>query len=243
MLETFSIFSLILILILSIRGFYIFYNNKVKLREIAGIYFLESLNYSIFFFILILILFYSIILLNIYNDYVVLNFTNNYKIIFSQIPKYLSIAIVEEFIFRILLFASLIHYISNKNALIFSTSVLFSLYHFPTNGIYFVSYFLAGIMYGYSFVKFQSIFIPIGIHFSWNFVQGAIFGFPVSGMESDGLLNISIIPHEIYNGGSQGPEGSILGIIIRLAIILLIYTLPSKQTNGQFLKYANDFKS
>ncbi|WP_163379649.1 CPBP family intramembrane glutamic endopeptidase [Cyclobacterium sp. SYSU L10401] len=230
MLEILSILSLILIFIFSIRAFYIFYNNKVELREIAGIYFLESLTYNLYFFILIFILFYFIILLNIYNGYIVLNFTNNYKIIFSHIPKYLSIAIVEEFIFRILLFASLIHYISNKNALIFFTSVLFSLYHFPTNGVYFVSYFLAGIMYGYSFVKFQFILIPTGIHFSWNFIQGAIFGFPVSGIQSEGFLNISIIPDEIYNGGSQGPEGSLFGIMIRLAIILLIYFLPSKQT-------------
>ena len=242
MIETFSILSLLVIFILSIRGFYIFYNSKLKLIDIAKYYFLENLTYNIYFFIYILILFYFIILINIYNDYIFLNFTNNYKRTFSQIPKYLSLAIVEELIFRILLFASLIHYISNKNTLIFFTSVLFSLYHFPTNGIYFTSYFFAGIIYGYSFVKFQSILIPIGIHFSWNFIQGAIFGFPVSGIESEGLLNIRIIPHEIYNGGSQGPEGSLLGIMIRLAIILLIYTLPSKQTNDKFLKYASDFK-
>lgn len=49
-------------------------------------------------------------------------------------------------------------------------------------------------MYGYAFVKFQSIWVPIAIHFSWNFIQGAVFGFPVSGMPSEGILPLEITP-------------------------------------------------
>jgi hypothetical protein len=58
---------------------------------------------------------------------------------------------------------------------------------------------------GYAFVKFQTILVPIGIGFSWNFVQGAVFGSPVSGVVFDGLFSMTIIPREVSSGGSLGP--------------------------------------
>ncbi|NHE58630.1 CPBP family intramembrane glutamic endopeptidase [Cyclobacterium plantarum] len=181
-------------------------------------------------------------MLNYYEGYIFQIIINDYKILFYQIPKNLSTAILEEFIFRILFFTSLIHYIVNRNVLIILSALIFCLYHFPANSILFVSYFLAGIMYGYSFVKFQSILIPIGLHFSWNFVQGAMFGYPVSGDYSVGFLNINLVPSDVYNGGIHGPEGSILGLGVRLAIIFFIYVFPPSLENHEFLRLTNPLK-
>jgi membrane protease YdiL (CAAX protease family) len=173
--------------------------------------------------------------INSYFNYVKYYLNLNPKILLSGIISNLSIAVLEEFIFRIFLFISLIQFIPNKKLLIITTSMMFSLYHFPSDGILFLSYLLGGIMYGYAFIKFHSILVPIGLHFSWNFVQGSLFGFPVSGQASEGILVLEIIPNVIYNGGSFGPEGSMLGILIRIAIIFSIYLLPTPKNKCDFL--------
>ena len=92
-------------------------------------------------------------------------------------------------------------------------------------------------MYGYAFLKFQTVWVPIAIHFFWNFIQGPVLGLPVSGMEQEGLLRLEIVPDMFFNGGDQGPEGSILGILLRLVIILMIYLIPAVSGNHEFLKF------
>ncbi|WP_114748567.1 CPBP family intramembrane glutamic endopeptidase [Pleomorphovibrio marinus] len=242
MIETISICSIVLIFILGIRGLFLIYKNRNFIKDIFGLYFLKFIPKLIFIFILVKVLFFTITYINIIYDYIEIITISHFKFVFFQIPNFLSTVILEEFVFRVLLFASLIHYIKNNIYLILFTSLLFSFYHFPNEVILFISYFIAGIMYGYAFVKYQSILVPIGIHFSWNFVQGAVFGYPVSGEVSDGLLSLTIIPNIFFNGGSHGPEGSIAGILMRLVIILVILAFPTPKENKYFLKFPKSEK-
>lgn len=41
---------------------------------------------------------------------------------------------------------------------------------------------LGGVIYGVAFVATGRIWMSLGLHFAWNFVQGPVFGFPVSGL-------------------------------------------------------------
>src|SRR5215207_2351265 len=54
--------------------------------------------------------------------------------------------------------------------------------------------------------------IPIGLHITWNFFQGAIYGFPVSGFGafSPTLLTTEQGGPDLWTGGSFGPEGGLL---------------------------------
>ncbi|MEX2568126.1 MAG: type II CAAX endopeptidase family protein [Cyclobacteriaceae bacterium] len=241
MIKILYICIILLFPLLTIRGLFIFYKSKINLKIITGAFFLKALPKIFIFLILVTILFLLITIINYNKYYIVLKFTRDFKSAFFQIPEYLSVAIMEEFLFRILLFASLIHYVYSKKMLIIISSLFFALFHFPSNGLHFISYFLGGITYGYAFVKFQSILLPIGIHFFWNYIQGAIFGYPVSGNESDGLINLTIISNEIYNGGNHGLEGSLAGIIMRIIIIITIFILPSGAKNEKFLDFKNPF--
>ena len=135
------------------------------------------------------------------------------------------------------IFSSLLYFTNKKAAALVLTAFLFSFAHFPDNYLEVLSYFLGGIMYGYAFLKFQTVWIPIAIHFFWNFIQGPVLGFPVSGMEREGLLKLEIVPDMFFNGGDQGPEGSVLGILLRLVIILMIYLIPKGSENHGFLKF------
>jgi uncharacterized protein len=71
---------------------------------------------------------------------------------------------------------------------------------------------LAGLMLGYGYVLSGELAIPIGLHFTWNFFQGAVYGFPVSGFGAFGptLLTTEQGGPELWTGGSFGPEGGLL---------------------------------
>ena len=84
--------------------------------------------------------------------------------------------------------------------------------------------FLAGLLLGLGYVLSGELAIPIGLHITWNFFQGAVYGFPVSGYESFGatLLTIKQGGPELWTGGSFGPEGGLLIPTVMLLGISLI---------------------
>jgi membrane protease YdiL (CAAX protease family) len=71
---------------------------------------------------------------------------------------------------------------------------------------------LAGLMLGFGYVLSGELAIPIGLHFTWNFFQGAVYGFPVSGFGAFGptLLTTEQGGPQLWTGGSFGPEGGLL---------------------------------
>jgi len=84
--------------------------------------------------------------------------------------------------------------------------------------------FLAGLLLGLGYVLSGELAIPIGLHITWNFFQGAVYGFPVSGYESFGatLLTTKQGGPELWTGGSFGPEGGLLIPTVMLLGISLI---------------------
>ncbi len=73
---------------------------------------------------------------------------------------------------------------------------------------------LAGLFLGLGYVLTGSLAIPIGIHITWNFFQGHVFGFPVSGMQSRvSFIGIEQGGPTLWTGGDFGPEAGLLGIL------------------------------
>lgn len=225
---------------LCLRGMYLFYINRNDVKSVFGIEISRQvIKASILFFVAILLLFFSLTYLNVFLNKITVTETYNfYPPIAGFIPN-LSTAVFEELFFRLLLFGSLVEFVKSRTLIVIMVSVLFSVFHFPETTLTFSSYFLGGVMYGYVYLKFKNILVPVAIHFSWNFIQGTVFGYPVSGMRSVGVLELSISPDPFYNGGNQGPEASMMGILLRILIILMIYLYPYFSTNENFLRLSD----
>ncbi len=85
--------------------------------------------------------------------------------------------------------------------------------------------FLAGILLGVSYLFTKNLWFPIALHFSWNFFQGTVFGFNVSGLNGYSIIQQERISNNLLNGGLFGFEGSVLSMILQLIFILIIYRL------------------
>ncbi|MFB7593808.1 lysostaphin resistance A-like protein [Streptomyces sp. NPDC056160] len=60
----------------------------------------------------------------------------------------------------------------------------------------------------------RSLWLPIGLHFGWNFAESGIFGTEVSGNgATHGLLDASTSGAELLTGGEFGPEASVYAML------------------------------
>jgi membrane protease YdiL (CAAX protease family) len=81
----------------------------------------------------------------------------------------------------------------------------------------------AGILLAAAFMFTRRLWLPIAIHFGWNFTQGAVFGAAVSGMNMQGILKAKLSGPTLLSGGEFGPEASIVagGVCLLAAAALL----------------------
>jgi membrane protease YdiL (CAAX protease family) len=75
-----------------------------------------------------------------------------------------------------------------------------------------------GVFFGLPYLLTGNLALPIGLHLSWNFSQGVLFGFPVSGqMDKVAVFGLSGGGPDLWTGGEFGPEGGLMGLLAMLA--------------------------
>jgi membrane protease YdiL (CAAX protease family) len=84
----------------------------------------------------------------------------------------------------------------------------------------------AGLFLALGFIRTRQLWLSIGLHIGWNFSEGVVFGFPVSGTASYSLLRIHVSGPLLWNGGAFGPEAGliVLPAILIGALLILLYT-------------------
>ena len=158
--------------------------------------------------------------------YKVVGCSFNVGIIYRYLMTYFVVAVGEEIVFRGIMFRLLDSQFNVWVALLIS-AVVFGIAHIinpnatvvSTIGISLAS----GVLFGLLFKYYRTLWVPIGIHWSWNFVQGTVTGSPVSGMVPDySILNSVTSGPELLTGGSFGPEASIILMILGLVLCFLV---------------------
>lgn len=78
----------------------------------------------------------------------------------------------------------------------------------------------AGILLGAAYMLTRSLWFVAGLHTAWNFFQGPVFGFEISGsgMTFDSLLTPRIQGPELLTGGGFGIEASLIAVLLGLAL-------------------------
>jgi membrane protease YdiL (CAAX protease family) len=111
---------------------------------------------------------------------------------------------------------------------VFITSLAFGSFHvFNPNASWVstVNIALVGLIFSLGMIFTQRLAIPIGLHIAWNFFQGNVFGFPVSGMRNGAtLIATETLGPDWLMGGFFGPEAGLVGVGAMLlggALILL----------------------
>lgn len=72
----------------------------------------------------------------------------------------------------------------------------------------------AGILFGLLYLVTRSLWICMGLHAAWNFMQGTVYGIPVSGTKADGWLVSTRSGPDWLSGGVFGAEASVIALVL-----------------------------
>jgi hypothetical protein len=124
-------------------------------------------------------------------------------------------AAAEEIAFRGYAFQRLVDSIGRLGAVL-AVSALFGVAHIQnpsSTPLSTANTALAGVLLAVAYLKTRGLWLPLGLHWAWNFLLGPVFGLPVSGFTSvfqPYLLKAQVGGPAWLTGAQYGPEGSIV---------------------------------
>lgn len=88
----------------------------------------------------------------------------------------------------------------------------------------------AGLMLGAAYLATGSLWLAFGLHFGWNVASVGVFGTVASGAEArDSLVTAVTSGPEWFSGGSFGPEGSVIAILVCLVTTAVLLRVAHRR--------------
>ena len=114
------------------------------------------------------------------------------------------------------------------------SSSLFGILHMGNAGVTFLSVLniiLDGVLAGLLFIYTDSIWLVVAQHGTWNYVQGNLLGFQVSGTGADASIFSFTMGDgpDWLTGGEFGAEGSIITTLVLLISVVIVYRLGERR--------------
>ncbi|MBQ7204324.1 MAG: CPBP family intramembrane metalloprotease [Muribaculaceae bacterium] len=150
---------------------------------------------------------------------------------------FLAVAVGEEMILRGVIFRWIDERWNTGVALLIS-AILFGWMHISNdNATWWSSLAIAieaGLLLGAAYKWSGTLWVPIGIHWAWNYVQGNIFGLAVSGMNAGTTMLVTTANGpDIITGGAFGPEASIISVALGTFLTLVFLGNRYRTTRKQ----------
>lgn len=148
------------------------------------------------------------------------------KFILLDLMLFILVGFAEEIVCRGYI-VTILNRVETKYMTAFISSTIFALMHILNPNVTLLSLiniFLVGLLFCYMRFKFKNLWMPIGYHIAWNYFEGTVFGFQVSGTVQESVYKTQYIQPNIINGGLFGPEGGLaVTFVIILSFIVLNY--------------------
>ena len=155
----------------------------------------------------------------------------NWNALVRSLFMFLVVGVGEEVLFRGIVFRMIDDRWGTVVALVVS-ALIFGFVHISNNNATVWSSLAiaveAGLLLGAAYKWSGTLWVPIGIHWSWNYFQGPIFGFAVSGGDTPSLIKPVIQGSDWLTGGSFGAEASIPAFVLGLALAIGFLLLPRR---------------
>ncbi|CAN1506886.1 COG1266 Predicted metal-dependent membrane protease [Flavobacteriaceae bacterium] len=193
---------------------------------------------GIFLGFIIMLLGFSILYFT--NQIEVQNVVFDSKSFFFGLFLFIFVGIAEEVLVRGYILKNLLASFNNYIAL-FISAIIFSVLHLGNPFMDFISFtqlFVIGFLFGIPYVITRKLWFSIALHFSWNFFQGTVFGFNVSGNQHFSIIQTKFNTPTIWNGGYFGFEGSILCLLLQLMVIsVILFEYRKKRKKSHIRNY------
>ena len=89
----------------------------------------------------------------------------------------------------------------------------------------------AGVFLAAAYAATRSLWLPIGLHFGWNFTEGGVFGAAVSGGAHQGLFASTFTGDALWTGGAFGPEASVVAVGVSLVASAILLGIAIARGN------------
>jgi len=147
--------------------------------------------------------------------------TNDWHVLVIPLGLSLQAAFLEELAFRGVLFRILEEWLGTWISLVL-TAIFFGGLHLlnpnPTAMGAIAIACSAGVILAGAYALTRRLWLPIGLHFGWNFVESGVFDLPVSGHQLTGWVRCRLEGPDWLTGGPFGPEASVVVIVLGLAV-------------------------
>jgi membrane protease YdiL (CAAX protease family) len=134
----------------------------------------------------------------------------------TGIPEMALAAVFEELLFRGIVFR-IVQARWGRWTGIAASSLLFGLAHAPNDGAGVLAIavtVVAGILFAAAFMLTGRLWLPIGMHFGWNYLSQSVFALPTSGHAAIGWMRSTLTGPAWLSGGAYGVEGSLVTLLV-----------------------------
>jgi len=114
----------------------------------------------------------------------------------------------------------------NYPVMLIVPAAIFSILHAGNTGynlVAAINIFLIGLFLTLMYIKTGNLWMSIGFHWIWNYTQGYIFTFSVSGLEqNNGLFSVIQNRYTVWSGTEFGPESGMLATCVILVSLFIV---------------------